>query len=121
MSTSNVTTVGTVPQINIVRKRGDTKSINLTLTDSDGAVLPITGFTFTLSVTNLKEPESADYVFQSTGTITDGPNGKVSFPISVGDSDNTGDFYYDVEMVDGASEISTVLEGTFTMSQDRGK
>jgi len=121
MSRANVTTVGEVPQTNIIRKRGDTKSINLSLTDSAGAVLDITGFTFTLSVTQLEAPESADYEFQSTGTITDGPNGRVSFPISAGDSDRIGDFFYDIEMVDGASEISTILEGNFTFIQDRGK
>ena len=64
----------------IKRKRGDTYPIKITIKEN-GEVIPITGFTGTLSVSTKKEPTEADYVFQSTGTIADEQNGKMYFPI----------------------------------------
>jgi hypothetical protein len=115
--------VGIIPTATINRRRGDTKSINMTLTDKDGVAIPITGYTgFLLSVNTEEDPlDATNEVFQLIGTITDGVNGKVSFPITVGDSDNVGEFFYDAQYIDTNSEKFTFIRGSYIMGQDRTK
>ncbi len=115
-------TVGETPVVTLTRKRGDTKSIGMTLKDSDGAVIDVTGYTFSLSVNSDEEPlNTANELFTSVGTIVDGPNGKISFPVSVSDADNVGEFFYDAQLIDTATEKLTFLRGSFLMTQDIGK
>jgi len=104
----------------ITRKRGDTRAEEITIIDQDsGDPIAITG-TFILSVTVEEKPTAASYVFQITGTITDGPNGVVEFPFTGGEDDNVGNYFYDIQMTQGAIK-DTVMEGAFIFSQDRTK
>lgn len=114
----STTTVGEIPCVDIVRRRGDTKSIDMTIQNSSGAI-DITGFTFVLAANLTEEPgDVSQEVFRTNGTIVDGPNGKVSFPIDATAADNTGELYYDVQYTDGSSEILTFLRGRLIMNQD---
>ncbi len=102
----------------ICRKRGDTFSIEVTVTNkTTGAVEDITGNSFTLSVSSEDSPVAASYLFQSTGTITDAPNGRVDFPISVANADNLGFYFFDIEMLGGGLK-TTIMGGTFEFTQD---
>ena len=106
-------------RIRIQRHRGDTTPIEVTITDSAGAAVPITGYAFTLSVSATSSaPETADYLFQSTGSITDAIAGTVEFPISAADADNVGSYWYDVEMVDASAKVKTIADGVFQLDQD---
>lgn len=105
----------------ISRFRGDTWPINIIIKDSvNRQVLNITTNTFILSVSAEREPTGTNYVYQVTGVITDGPNGKVSFPIGVAEADNLGTLFFDIEMID-AGEITTIKKGAINYKQDIGK
>ena len=107
--------------IDITRKRGDTYPVKLVITEDGSPVGDITGYTGILSVTNTKEPEDPDYVFQSIGEIADAANSKMWFPISIDDANHVGDFYYDIQITDASGYKHTVLEGKYKLKQDRTK
>lgn len=114
--------VGETPVVALTRKRGDTKSIGMTLKDSDGAVINVTGYTFSLSVNSDEEPLNTDNeLFTSVGVLVDAVNGKISFPVGSSEADNVGEFYYDAQLIDTATEKLTFLRGAFLMTQDIGK
>lgn len=115
--------VGIIPTATINRKRGDTKSINMTLSDKSKVAIDLTGYTgFLLSVNTLEEPvDETTQLFQLTGTITDALNGKITFPITISDADNFGEFFWDAQYTDVNSEKHTFMEGSYIMSQDKTK
>lgn len=115
-------TVGETPVVGLTRKRGDTKSIGMTLKDSDGAVIDVTGYTFSLSVNSDEEPtDVTNELFTSVGVIVDAANGKIAFPVGATEADNVGEFFYDAQLIDTATEKLTFLRGSFLMTQDIGK
>jgi hypothetical protein len=109
--------------IPLTRKRGDTFPFAFTLTISQGVPLPITGFTFRMVADPSNAPENAaNNLFDLTGVITDGPNGLVQFEPTAPDMDLTPDVYfYEVQMIDAALDIRTIVEGSFTVVQDIAK
>lgn len=109
----------TPSDIPICRKRGDTYPIVYTITDSAGVVVDITGFTYLLTVDPSEEPlDALGNLFQLTGTVALGTDGKVSFTLSSGEADNIGDFFYDIQQTDGASALRTVVKSTWLFEQD---
>jgi len=106
--------------LDLTRVRGDTFPMVFTIKDSSGAAVNISGFSFKLTVDPEKNPTSADNnLFQLTGTITDGPGGEVSFsPTALQADQPPNTYFYDIEMVDGASAIRTIAKGKFVVTQD---
>lgn len=104
----------------ITRYRGDTVADKVTVTDANGAVVNITGYTFLLTVNKEAAPTgTSNQLFQVAGTITDAPNGKVEFsPTSLQSDQTPGKYYYDVQMTDAASKIQTILYGRYVIKQD---
>lgn len=109
----------------ITRFRGDTKADLFTIKTANGNAVDITGFTFTLTVNDIENPSVAtpgNILMALTGTITDATRGEVEFAPSVGEADQTpGSYFYDVEMVDVATRITTIAKGTYTFTQDISK
>lgn len=103
--------------INLVRSRGDTDDIKFRMTDKKKNGLDITSNTFILSVSNEESPTGSTYVFQSTGALDDAFDGKFSFPITGGDEDNVGIFYYDVQRTYGGV-VKTIIKGKLEFEQD---
>jgi hypothetical protein len=105
--------------LNLCRTRGDTFPFTLQI-KVDDVVLDITGFTIVLTVDTREEPPDATtVVFQVSGIISDGPNGKVTFSLSTPNAATTpGDYFYDVQYTDLSSKIRTVARGTWVVSQD---
>ena len=106
--------------IHLERMRGDTFPMQFSLNQSDGSALPITGFTFLLTVDPSEGPDNADSnLFQLTGTIVDGPGGVVSFaPSAIESNQLPGEYYYDIQMIDASLAVRTVAKGKFTFLQD---
>lgn len=104
----------------VYRTRGDTYSLTITLKDSDGDPIDITGGSFTLTVDTLENPEDATTLdFSSSGTITNAAGGEVRFDFTAGNADQTpGVYYYDIQYVDAAAAVRTVLKGKWFVSQD---
>lgn len=107
-------------EIDLTRTRGDTFANVFAITDSTGAVVDITGFTFRLSVDVNPAPiDAATQLFQIIGVVTDGPNGKVSFTPSLVEADQSPNVYfYDIQMVDLGPLLTTIAKGQWAVSQD---
>ncbi len=109
----------TPSDIPICRKRGDTFPITFTIKDSAGVVVDITGFTYLLTVDPEEEPiASGNNLFQLTGVVPTGTDGKVTFTLSIGEADNLGEFFYDIQQTDGASALRTVVKSDWVFEQD---
>ena len=103
--------------------RGDSDAKGFIIQDSAGAAVNITGFIFKLTVDARKNPEDvATQQFSLTGTITDGPNGAVSFTPTTGDTDITpGTYFYDIQQTDLSAAIKTLIKGRVLIEQDISK
>jgi hypothetical protein len=98
--------------------RGDSPVIPVTIT-SDAVAVDITGFTFTMTVNASDNPvDDTGALFQISGTVVDGPSGRVDFQPAVLDLTQTPDKYnYDIQMVGGGS-TRTILKGSFSIDPD---
>lgn len=103
--------------LDISRKRGDTKPFNFTIKDANGADQALAGFVFYLTVNSEKAPTNTDnQQFQLEGTTS--AAGSFSFAPTTDDVDLVGMYYYDVQIIDGDGVIYTVYEGKMTFVQD---
>ena len=107
----------------ITRKRGDTYAETITVTDTTGAVIDITGYTFKLTVDPEKAPASAaNNLFSITGTILSAVAGTVEFAPSALQADQTpGTYYFDIQLIDGAGRIRTIALDKYIVVQDISK
>lgn len=108
---------------NITRKRGDTYADEWEVTsETTGAAIDITGYTFLLTVDPEKAPEDdTNNLFQITGVITDAENGLVEFAPSSVQADNLGSYFYDIQMIDDTSPTPrkrTIDSGKYKFVQD---
>ena len=104
--------------VNLLRSRGDTDPIKWRLRDPvTKKPIDITGDSFTLSVSEEEFPLGTDYVFQSTGTVTDGFGGALSFPVTLAASDEIGGKFYDVQRTYGGV-VKTIIRGKIEFEQD---
>lgn len=105
------------------RHRGDTIPFSFVAADAaTGAAIPIAGYTFTMSVSEQESPDTPLYQFQLTGVITDAAAGEFEFQPSPTDMDlRPGKYYYDVESVNPATHIHTMVKDTLTIIQDISK
>lgn len=102
--------------LDICRIRGDTAAFSFDLKNPDSTDRTITGFTYLLTVDTLESPpDNTTQVFQLTGVEV---SPIVTFTQTTDDADNLGDFFYDVEEIDGSSLIRTIIKGNFQMLQD---
>lgn len=104
----------------ITRRRGDTYADLVTVTDSAGAPIDITGYSFTMTLDPEKSPATADNnLYQLTGTIIDAPAGKVEFaPTALQADQAPGDYYYDIQMIDGLGRVRTIALDKYKYTQD---
>ena len=104
----------------ITRKRGDTYGETVTVTDTAGAAINITGYTFKLTVDPEKAPLTADNnLFSITGTILSPTAGTVEFAPSPTQADQApGTYYYDIQLIDGAGRIRTIALDKWVVVQD---
>ena len=110
--------------IPLCRTRGDTFPDTWRL-GTAAVPVNITGFTFEMTVDTLAEPGDAlTNVYTLTGVITDAPNGLFQFAPSGAQADALNpnlEYFYDVQMIDGASAKRTILKSTLTVTQDINK
>jgi ribosome-binding ATPase YchF (GTP1/OBG family) len=91
--------------------QGSTFSKTLTLKDDQNVVINITNDTFRGQVR--KHHSSTDIQATFSFTITDGPNGVVSWTLSATDSAacSSGNLVYDIEWVKQNGDVTRILEG----------
>ncbi|MFK5926942.1 MAG: BppU family phage baseplate upper protein [Desulfuromusa sp.] len=100
----------------INRYRGDTKDLVLKLTQNK-EVFPLTDFSAVLGVNSEENPTEDNCVFKSIAAV-DSLAGTLTFPFTAENADRVGDYFYDVELTDGAGKISTVRKGKMAFAQD---
>ncbi len=100
--------------------RGDSRAKGFQILDDDDVAVDITGNSYKLTVnSDLNPPNQDDEQFSIVGVITDAANGKVSFAPTVLQTDITPDVYfYDIEEIDGAGSVSTLIKGKALIIQD---
>lgn len=106
--------------IDIERKRGDTYADEFIIkSKATKKPVNIAGYTFLLTVDPAKAPiDATNNLYQLTGTILDAAAGRVEFAPSALQADQLGNFFYDVQMVDGAGRKRTVESGKYKFTQD---
>lgn len=107
----------------ITRKRGDTYADEFIIkSKATGLPLDITGYSFVLTVDPEKEPaDAANNKYALTGTIVDAEAGRVEFAPTALQADLVGNFFFDVQMIDGAGRKRTIDAGKYVYKQDISK
>jgi len=104
--------------IDIIRKRGDTRRVTFKIADSYGTAVNLTNWSnFVMTVNSEQAPiDDTNQISQQTGIMVDPKNGRVAF---VCDGNiPIGDYYYDIQATDANSEIVTLVDGKYTVGQD---
>jgi len=104
--------------------RGDSKTIEKTLSDEDGAIVDLTGAELRFSVKLDRFLLDVDAVISKSSpssgiTITDATGGKFEVAIDAADTGlETRDFEYDIQLKDSGGKVTTIFTGIFTIEQD---
>jgi hypothetical protein len=98
---------------------GDTKVLQITVTDEAGAAIDLTGVDLVWVLA--KKVTAAPLVTKEIGTgitITDAAAGKFEVAIAPADTENIkGDYYHECQM-DAGGAISTIMTGKVTITPD---
>lgn len=102
--------------------RGDSYSISLTVKNKAlRAAIDITGYTFVLTVSSEENPsDDTGKKFSIAGVLDDDPTtGKVYFTPTATNTDmDPAEYFYDVQMIDGDSNVRTIVKNKFVIVQD---
>ena len=101
--------------------RGDSYPIPFALeVESTGNPLPISGYSFTMTVNAERNPSATDTPeFAVVGSIVDATAGEVSFTPTEANTDiDPGTYWYDVEMVDDSGNVRTIAKDKFIITMD---
>lgn len=114
--------------MNLVWTRGDTAPFTITLKYKKGDKLLPVDLSSLASITLCinSEPTPTDdlaELFKAEGVIDADPTtGRMEFSFTDDQADNLGEFYYDIQGIDGNSKKKTYKKGfTFTFEQDINK
>lgn len=112
-------TTNQITERDFCRKRGDDYTFIITVQDSAGAAIDITGASFLLTIDPQKNPPTAaNNVAQLTGIIVTAAAGTVRFEPSAASVATVGNYHYDVQMTDAAGKVRTILVGQWIIEQD---
>lgn len=100
--------------------KGDTVNIDLTITDSDGNVIDITGYKFYFTVkSNDTDSDNDALIKEDVTSHTAATSGQTRITLSKTDTDiATGNHYYDIQMKDVSDNITTITKDRFYVTQD---
>lgn len=101
----------------IIRKSGDTVPIQMTVTDSHGAQVPVTGSTFVLVVNGARDG-TGTVIGQTFGSITSAPNSEIEFavPPSIATA-APGEYWYIVKMTTADGKRGTIAEDQYVIER----
>jgi len=99
---------------------GDDFPYIVTITDSDGVAVDLTGYTFYMTIKKKKSDPDAIAIFKKTVTsIPQAAEGIVTITVDRADTLNIqpGIYPYDIKYKDSTGDIRTVIYGNFTIIQ----
>lgn len=107
----------------ITRPRGDTAADLITVQNSAGVAIDISGFTFVLTVNSLENPpDSTTEIYSIAGVILVALSGTVEFvPLTANANQLPAIYFYDIQMTDDVGRIKTIDKGKYTYTQDISK
>ena len=92
-------------------RRGDTRTLTITITDANGAAFDLSGYTMYLTAKKDPTDDDADAIFKKTATIAVPASGVGSVALtSVDTAQDIGAYYYDVEITDGSNKYTPVYD-----------
>jgi len=102
---------------NIILDQGTTFTTYLALTDTDGAVLNLTGYT---ARGQIRKWYTSNSYTTFTITITQPTSGYINLSLTANTTANMepGRYVYDIEAVSGANVITRVIEGIVTVTPE---
>ena len=102
---------------NIILDQGTTFTTYLALTDTDGAVLNLTGYT---ARGQIRKWYTSNSYTTFTITITQPTDGYINLSLTANTTANMepGRYVYDIEAVSGANVITRVIEGIVTVTPE---
>lgn len=100
--------------------RGDDKYWNLNFTDSSGSAIDLTGSTIFFTVKkNRSDSDTNALIKKDVTSHLDAVNGKSRISLTNSDTAiDVGTYFFDIQLVDNASNVTTVVAGTFVVTQD---
>lgn len=102
--------------------RGDTETIAVTFRDENSALINITGYTVFFTVKrkqDISKDDSVAVIQKDVTSHTDPVNGATEIVLSSSDTAiGEGSYIYDIQTNDGSGNITTVIKGKFTVSND---
>jgi hypothetical protein len=107
--------------IDVEVTRRDSTPFSFTLQDEDAAPIDITGYdSFTLTVDPSEEPSDATAnLFRITAAFPSPGTGVITFSPSILDhTQNHGEYFFDVEQIDGSANVRTIIKGKYTILPD---
>jgi len=113
----------TIENINVFR--GDSKTIEKTLVDSDGVAVDITSAEFRFSVKKDRLLADTDALISKDNvggggiTIVDATTGKFKVEIDAADTAiEARDYQYDIQIKESTNKVTTMFTGIFTIELD---
>ena len=99
---------------------GDSKVLEVTVTDADGAAVDLSGaqtIRWHMSRSVNSRPATVEKALGAGITVTNGPGGIFSVTLDSADTEDLrGDFVHEAEVIDEDGNVSTVLSGAVTIS-----
>lgn len=107
---------------NLTHYRGDTLSRQITITQSDGAALDLTGYTAYFTIKEISDNSADDtnaLLAKSWTNHSDPTNGKTILSATSAEmSIDEGTYKYDVQIKSVANVVTTVIAGEITILED---
>ena len=103
--------------------KGDSKDYAITVKDSSGTVIDITGYIFYMTVKeNATDDDEDAKISKEVTSHTDPINGETTISLSSSETDlpvssSTQKYVYDIRMKDTSNKITTLLNGNFKIRQ----
>ncbi len=99
--------------------RGDTKEVKVTITKADGSPFDLTGATITFTMKKDDTDPDAEAVIQKTAVISTPASGEALLTLTATDTNqDTGEYFYDFQLVDSSGKVTTLLKETISVLQD---
>jgi hypothetical protein len=105
---------------NLEMYRGDDKTFNLTFTDSDGDPIDLTDAKVFLTVKRRQtDADSAAIIAKKVTSHSQATGGITAVTVTHTDSAvDVGSYYYDIQLVDSNTDVTTITTGSFTIKRD---
>lgn len=101
--------------------RGDTRAIDVTVKDSSGSPINITGGSvfFTVNASESPADDTDAEISKDVTSHTDAANGESRINLTSTDTDiDPGEYFYDIQFVDSADNVSSNEKGSFVVKSD---